>query len=62
MYAVLAAVVLVPASRWYHQMEVPPADVLVAALVIAAVGCALIELIHQVHRRHVARVLAAAGA
>ena len=33
-----------------------------AALVIAAVGCALIELIHQVHRRHVARVLAAAGA
>ncbi|MCR8676517.1 HAD-IC family P-type ATPase, partial [Micrococcus sp. HG099] len=62
MYAVLAAVVLVPASRWYHQMEVPPADVLVAALVIAAVGCVLIEVIHQVHRRHVARVLAAAGA
>lgn len=62
MYAVLAAVVLVPASRWYHQMELPPADVLTAALVIAVLGCALIELIHQRHRRHVARVLAAAGA
>ena len=60
--AVLAAVVLVPASRWYHQMETPPADVLTAALVVAAVGCGLIEVIHQVHRRHVARVLAAAGA
>ena len=33
MYATLAAVVLVPASRWYHRMEVPPTDVLVAALV-----------------------------
>ena len=33
-----------------------------AALVIAALGCGLIEIIHQVHRRHVARVLAAAGA
>ena len=62
MYAVLAAVVLVPASRWYHRMEVPPTDVLVAALVVAALGCGLIEVIHQVHRRHVARVLAAAGA
>ncbi|MDO5634937.1 MAG: HAD-IC family P-type ATPase [Micrococcus sp.] len=60
MYTVLALVVLVPASRWYHQLELPPTNVVVASLVIAAVACALIELIHQIHARHVERVGAAA--
>ena len=52
MYAVLALVVLVPASRWYHVLEVPAPDVLTASLVIAGLACAGIEAIHRVHRRH----------
>ncbi|MDY6055864.1 HAD-IC family P-type ATPase [Micrococcus sp.] len=54
MYVLLAAVVLVPISRWYHQMELPPADLLTASLAAAAVGCAVIEVIHRVHHARVA--------
>lgn len=49
MYALLALVIAVPVSRWYHLLEVPAPDLLVAAVAIALAGCALIELIHRVH-------------
>ena len=55
MYALLALVIAVPASRWYHLLEVPAPDLLVAAVAIAVVGCALIELIHRVHHARVVR-------
>lgn len=55
MYALLAAVVLVPASRWYHVLEIPTPEVLTASLVIGALACAGIEAVHQLHRRHVER-------
>lgn len=55
MYALLALVLAVPVSRWYHLLEVPAPDLLLAAVAIAAVGCVLIELIHRVHHARVVR-------
>ena len=55
MYALLALVLSVPVSRWYHLLEVPSSDLLVAAVTIALAGCALIELIHRVHHAKVVR-------
>ncbi|XNZ00282.1 HAD-IC family P-type ATPase [Micrococcus luteus] len=55
MYALLALVLAVPGSRWYHLLEVPSPDLLVAAVGIAVVGCVLIELIHRVHHARVVR-------
>ena len=55
MYALLALVLAVPASRWYHLIEVPAPDLLAAAVTIAVAGCALIELVHRVHHARVVR-------
>ena len=53
MYALLAVTLLVPASRWYHLLELPTPDVLAAALGFGVLACAGIEAVHQVHRRRV---------
>ncbi|WP_396180110.1 HAD-IC family P-type ATPase [Citricoccus sp.] len=51
MYALLLLVLLIPASREFHQFEIPPWDLTVAAVAIGAVACVLLEGIHQFHRR-----------
>lgn len=51
MYALLLLVLLIPASREFHQFEIPPADLTLAAVAIGAVACVLLEGIHQFHRR-----------
>lgn len=51
MYMLLMLVLLIPASRTFHQFELPPLDLAVAAVGIGAVACLLLEGIHQVHRR-----------
>ncbi|NUL46581.1 HAD-IC family P-type ATPase [Cellulosimicrobium funkei] len=51
MYVLLMLVLLVPASRAFHQFELPPPGLAVAAVAIGAVACLLLEGIHQVHRR-----------
>ncbi|WP_370643488.1 HAD-IC family P-type ATPase, partial [Micrococcus sp. ACRRV] len=53
MYALLAAAVLVPASRWYHQMELPAPDLLAASLAIALGGCVVVEAVHRIHHARV---------
>lgn len=54
MYVLLLLVLLIPASRAFHQFELPPLDLTVAAVCIGAVACLLLEGIHQVHRRRYA--------
>ena len=51
MYALLLLVLLIPASREFHQFEIPPVDLTLAAVTIGAVACVLLEGIHQFHRR-----------
>ncbi|MFC0249601.1 HAD-IC family P-type ATPase [Citricoccus parietis] len=51
MYALLLLVLLIPASREFHQFEIPPVDLALAAVTIGAVACVLLEGIHQFHRR-----------
>lgn len=55
MYALLAGVVAVPASRWYHLVAAPSPELLAVAVGIAVVGCLLIELVHRVHHARVVR-------
>jgi cation-transporting P-type ATPase E len=50
MYVLLLLVLVVPASQEFHQFQAPPTDLGIAAVVIGAVGCALLEGIHQIHR------------
>lgn len=51
MYPLLLLVLLIPASREFHQFEIPPVDLTLAAVTIGAVACVLLEGIHQFHRR-----------
>ncbi|XKH57417.1 HAD-IC family P-type ATPase [Citricoccus nitrophenolicus] len=51
MYALLLLVLLIPTSREFHQFEIPPVDLTLAAVTIGAVACVLLEGIHQFHRR-----------
>lgn len=55
MYAGLVLVLVVPWSMAYHQFAWPDGSLLVAALVIAGVGSALIEAVHHLHRRWLRR-------
>ncbi|NUL45720.1 HAD-IC family P-type ATPase [Cellulosimicrobium funkei] len=51
MHALLLLVLLIPASREFHQFEIPPVDLTLAAVTIGAVACVLLEGIHHLHRR-----------
>lgn len=51
MYLLLLLVLAVPASREFHQFELPPPGLALAAVGIGAVACVLLELIHRLHRR-----------
>ncbi|GAA4758335.1 HAD-IC family P-type ATPase [Citricoccus nitrophenolicus] len=62
MYALLLLVLLVPASRTFHQFELPAPDLTAAAVGIGAVACLLLEGIHQLHRRRHAVTPGASGA
>jgi cation-transporting P-type ATPase E len=55
MYVLLLVVLAVPASREFHQFEVPPVDLGLTAVAIGLVGCALLEGIHRFHRSRLAR-------
>ncbi|MEV4899989.1 HAD-IC family P-type ATPase [Citricoccus sp. NPDC055426] len=61
MYVLLMLVLLIPASRTFHQFELPPPDLAVAAVGIGAVACLLLEGIHQFHRRRHAVTGAVSG-
>ena len=50
MYVMLFLALAIPASQAFHQFEIPPADLTVAAVAIGAVACAMLEAIHQFHR------------
>ncbi|MFC4428994.1 HAD-IC family P-type ATPase [Citricoccus alkalitolerans] len=62
MYALLLLVLLIPASREFHQFEIPPVDLTLAAVTIGAVACVLLEGIHQFHRRRHTALATAASA
>jgi cation-transporting P-type ATPase E len=55
MYVLLLVVLAVPASREFHQFEVPPVDLGLTAVAIGLVGCVLLEGIHRFHRSRLAR-------
>ncbi|MCP3426754.1 cation-translocating P-type ATPase, partial [Rothia sp. AR01] len=51
MYVLLVVVLSVPWSLLYHEFQTPQADLLWAALIVSAVGSALIELNFRLHSR-----------
>lgn len=55
MYAGLVLVLTVPISRWYHEFQIPDADLLAVALGVGALGCALVEANFRWHRRWLRR-------